>query len=234
MWEQVKQSFLESLNRIAAAVAGLLPGLVAMVLIVALSLVLAVLVRLLFRRFLTGIGFDQLTHRWGITAAAEWPPSRSPTAVVARLGFWTLVVLGIVVGLTALDAALARELALRLLRFLPQVFAAAAIFLVGLAAARFLERAARIGAVNMQIHSARLLSLGVKWMVILLATAMALDHLGLGGAIVAISFGILFGGIVLAGSLAVGLGARETVAKALEKETQKGKTPEGQDAIRHL
>lgn len=236
MWEQVKESFVQSFGRIAAAAAGLVPGVVAMALVLVLSLVLGAAVRLVLRRVLAGIGFDRLVHRWGFTAADDWPPSRTPTAVAARLGFWTILLLGAVVGLTGFDAELSRALALRLLAFLPQVFAAGAIFAVGLVAARFLERNARIGAVNMQLRSARLLGLGVKWLVILLSSAMALDHLGIGGVIVAISFGIAFGGVVLAAALAVGLGARDAVARALERRREGEGHPEdkGEDAVRHL
>ena len=50
------------------------------------------------------------------------------------------------------------------------------------------------------------LSLGVKWLVLVLTAAMVLDHLEVGGNIVELAFGILFGGIVLTLSLAVGLG----------------------------
>jgi hypothetical protein len=51
----------------------------------------------------------------------------------------------------------------------------------------------------------------------LVAIAMALDHLGIGRTILQLAFGILFGGIVLAGALAVGLGARDVVGRALER-----------------
>jgi hypothetical protein len=46
---------------------------------------------------------------------------------------------------------------------------------------------------------------------------MVLDHLQIGGTIVDLAFGILFGGIVLTLSLAVGLGSREIVSRSLEK-----------------
>src|SRR5512137_993329 len=111
MWDQVKESFVQSFGRIAAAAAGLVPGAVAMALVLVVSLVLAALARLVTRRLLAGVGFDRLVHRWGFTAADEWPPSRSPTAVAARLVFWTLLLLGAVVGLTGFDATLARTLA---------------------------------------------------------------------------------------------------------------------------
>jgi hypothetical protein len=42
---------------------------------------------------------------------------------------------------------------------------------------------------------ARLLSVGVKWLAIVLRLAMALDHLRIAPAVVQLAFGILFGGI---------------------------------------
>jgi hypothetical protein len=85
--------------------------------------------------------------------------------------------------------------------------------------ARFLSRSALITAVNLNLHYARLLATGVKWLVLVLTGAMVLDHLDLGGAIVELAFGVLFGGIVLALALAVGLGSRDLVSRSLEKET---------------
>ena len=85
-----------------------------------------------------------------------------------------------------------------------------------------------ISAVNLQIQWARLLSLGVKWLVLVLAGAMALEHLGIGGQIVRLAFGILFGGIVLALALAVGLGSKDMVSRSLER--QAGKSLEEEEA----
>ena len=55
--------------------------------------------------------------------------------------------------------------------------AAAFILFVGIIVSRVLARSVLISAVNMQIQSARLLGLGVKWLVIVLTLAMVLDHL---------------------------------------------------------
>jgi hypothetical protein len=76
-----------------------------------------------------------------------------------------------------------------------------------------------IGAVNLQMQYARFLSLGVKWLVLVLTAAMVLDHLEIGGSIVALAFGILFGGIVLTLALAIGLGSRDLVSRSLERNS---------------
>jgi hypothetical protein len=67
---------------------------------------------------------------------------------------------------------------------------------------------------------ARFLSLGVKWLVLVLTAAMVLDHLEIGGVVVELAFGILFGGIVLTLSLAIGLGSRDLVSRSLEKTAE--------------
>ncbi len=236
MWEQIKSSFDDSLRRVATAIAGLLPRLVALVAILVLTLILASIVRTLIRRLLAGVGFDERLRRWGIVSEAEWPAARSPGLLAARLVFWFVLLAGFLLGLTVFDATVANTIAFQALAYLPRVLAASVIFAVGLVVARFLERNVLISAVNMQIHSARLLSLGVKWLVMILATAMTLEHLGIGGSLIVICFSILFGGIVLALALAVGLGSREVVSKTLEKqigkETDRG--PKAENEVRHL
>ena len=73
---------------------------------------------------------------------------------------------------------------------------------------------------NAQLQYARILSLGVKWLVLVLTAAMVLDHLEVGGNIVGLAFGILFGGIVLTLALAVGLGSRDLVSRSLESHVE--------------
>ncbi len=49
---------------------------------------------------------------------------------------------------------------------------------------------------------------------------MALDHLGIGRNILPLAFGILFGGIVLALALALGLGSKDAVRIVLERQVR--------------
>lgn len=232
MWERIEQVLNQAADRIIGRVAEFLPGVLALLLAVLVAVVLGWIVRFAIRRSLAGIGFDRRLQQWGFVAIAEWSASRSPTQVVARLAYWTVVGLGLLVGVSALDASLTAHLAMRLFSYVPDVAAAGVVLLVGSFAARFLARGVLIGAVNMQIQSARLLSLGVKWLVFVLAGAMALEHLGIGGQIVRVSFAILFGGIVLALALAVGLGSKDMVSRTWER--QQNKSAEAEDPLRHL
>jgi hypothetical protein len=215
MWEQVQQALNQSMIRVLNEFASLVPGVVALVIAVAFSTLVAGVLYFVLRRTLTSLNFDERLTRWGFRIA------QSPSLLAARIAFWGIVLFGFLIGIAAFDSALTSQLVLELFTYVPNVIAAAVVLLVGSVIARFVARSVLIGAVNMNLQYARLFSTGVKWMIIVLAVAMALEHLGIGGSIVHIAFGILFGGIVFALALAVGLGSKELVTRSLEREANR-------------
>lgn len=235
MWEQTKTTFLEALERVVQAVARLLPSVLALLLLLVLSVVLAYLASSAVRRVCTRLEVDRRLREWGMAAPAQ-AGRLGPTRFAARLALWSVVATGFLVGLNVFDSSATSALSLRLLAYGPNVLVALVILVAGVTGSRALERSVLIGAVNMGLHSARLLGLGARWLLVVLASAMALEHLGIGGTILTAAFSILFGGIVLSLSLAIGLGARDVVARSLERfheQTEKRDTPAG-DQMHHL
>lgn len=236
MWEKTTTTFLDALQRLTEALARLVPGLLAMTLVVAVAAVLAGLVLVLVRRICGRLDVDRRLREWGMAAPAA-AGSLEPSRAIARLAAWTVVLLGFIVGLSVLESTAASALATRLIDYVPNAVVGLVILLAGLAGSRALERSILIGAVNMGLPSARLLGLGARWLLVLLASAMALEHLGIGGNVLTTAFAILFGGIVLALSLAVGLGAKDVVARSLDRRIQEQgeqrKTPPP-DRMHHL
>jgi hypothetical protein len=229
MWTQAQQALNQSLIRVLDQLASLIPGVAALMLAVIFSALIGGVLYVALRRVLAGVQFDERLPKWGF----RWSPARSPSLVVARVVFWTVVLIGFLIGVAAFDSALTSRLVLKLFGYLPNVLAAALVLLIGSVLARYLARSVLIGAVNMNLQYARLLSAGVKWMILVLAVAMALEHLAIGGRIVFLAFGILFGGIVLALALAVGLGSKELVSRSLEREASKLPV-ESEEPFRHL
>jgi hypothetical protein len=190
------------------------------------------------RRTLGRLGADRWLREWGLAS----PPAEgrvSPSRVVSRVVAWTVVAFGFLAGLAALDVATTNVLALRALELLPRLLVSLVIFVAGIAISRMVERSVLIGAVNMGFHSARLLGVAARWLVVIFAVALALDNAGIGQRVVPIALGVLFGGIVLAIALAVGLGARELVARSLQRHFPSGPHrledhPPGEDRVQHL
>jgi hypothetical protein len=232
MWEQVHQALLESLHRAVFKVATLLPGVLAFAMALLVSILLGWILAAILRVFLTAMAFDSRVERWGGANPAAWSSSRTPTAWATRVVFWATVVAGLFIGIAAFGASVSSGLSAYVVNYLSRMVTAVLLLIFGTIIARFLSRSVLINGVNMNLEHARLLSLGVKWLVLVFTAAMVLDHLGIARSIVDLGFGILFGGIVLALALAVGLGSRDLVTRSLERDRHKNSTEE--DVVRHF
>ena len=234
MWNQVGGTLSNSMAQALGRFAALLPGILAFLVAVVLFSLIGWLLAWVVRRVLIALHFDDRLGR-GTEAVTEWSPRQTPAGLAARLVFWVFVVIGIGVGADAFGASSHSKIAEGLLAYLPRLIGAGVILLVGNIVARFLSRGVLIGAVNMNLQYARLLSLGIKWLVLVLTAAMALDHLEIGQQVVDLAFGILFGGIVLSLALSVGLGSRELVSRSIERETSRAAAPaQEEEQLRHF
>jgi hypothetical protein len=234
MREHVKQALDQSTARFLTAVTQLLPGLVALIVALLISVVLAWILAIVVRRLLVSLRFDERLVRWGVPSPAEWSPMKSPSILVSRFVAALVIMTGLLIGVSAFDAELTSLFVHSVFAYLPNIVGAMLVLLLGNIIARFLARSVLIGAVNMNFQYGRLLSVGVKWLVIVLAVAMALEHLRIGSGIVELAFGILFGGIVLALALAVAFNSKELVAKSLERDPAKTPAETIEDPLRHL
>jgi len=233
MWEQVKQALVQSTLHFLTRFAGMLPGLVALILAVLVSIVIALILASVVGRLLTRMRFGEKLVQWGFSSP-EKSSAQTPPLVVSRVIAGLVILAGFLIGITAFDADWTSQLARTALGYIPNILAAGLVFLVGVIVAHYIGRSVLIGAVNMNLQYARLLSMGVKWLVVVLALAMALEHLKIAPRVVELAFGILFGGIVLALSLAVGLGSKELVMKSLAGETKKPSSEALEDPLHHL
>jgi hypothetical protein len=232
MEQQILNSLRQSIYRIVLVLVHFLPGVIALLLALVLFTLVGLALSSLVRRILSVLRFDermaaretpQADSPLGLWSPTAWSPSNSPTLLAARIVLWGFVLLGITVGISAFDASYSADsqYAHFLLPYVAHMTGAVLILLAGSLLARFLARSVLIGAVNAQLQYARLLSLGIKWLVLTFTAAMVLEHLQIGGGVVELAFGILFGGIVLTLSLSIGLGSRDLVSRSIERTMER-------------
>ena len=234
MWQQVKDALQQSTTHFLTRFATLLPGLAALIVALFLSVILAWILAMTTRRILGSLRFDERLAQWGFASLADWSPMQSPTRLISRSIAALVVLVGFLIGIAAFNFEWTFLFVQNIFAYIPNVLAAFLVLLVGNVIARFLGRSVLIGAVNLNLQYARLLSVGVKWLVIVLAFAMALEHLRIAPGIVKLAFGILFGGIVFGLALAVGLGSKEFITKSLERDLPKAPGETVEDPLRHL
>jgi hypothetical protein len=230
MGQQIEFALRQSMHRVVVMLVSFLPGLLAFLLAVVVMTLIGALFAVILRKALSSMHFDErLASRQApgaLTNVSEWSPANSPTLLISRAVLWLCLLAGVAIGLTAFNASFSEtnNVSLFFLPYVTHIVGAALLVIGGTLLARFLARSVLIGAVNAQLQYARFLSLGIKWLVLVLTAAMALDHLGIGGSVIELAFGILFGGIVLTLALAIGLGSRDLVSRSIEKTIDKPST----------
>ena len=212
----------------------ILPGVLAMVILVVVGLALGWLARGVVTRVARAVGFDRHTERWGLGASMRRAGIlRSPAETLGMLCSWAVFVLFASLGIDMLADSGSRTGTAFLISFLPPLFAAMLIVLVGWLIANFVGQGILIAAVNAGLPEARLLARAAHWGVLLFAVATALTHLGIGKEMVLVAFGITFGGLVLALALAFGLGGRVIAAELLTRRLRRDAPPD-RERLTHL
>jgi hypothetical protein len=213
----VLQSLDQTFGRFFSMLQQFLPHLLAMLIIVLAGWLVAIILKIIARRLFALARINTLSEGSGITQIlkkADLPP---PLDLLSQLVFWVVWISFILLGLDTLGIPELHLQISRLFLFLPQIFVALIVLFVGLLAANFFSRAALLAAVNANLPSARLVSGFVRFIIILLTIAMALEQLALAERTVLITFTITFGAIMLSLAIAFGVGGRTVAQTMLER-----------------
>ncbi|OGW25560.1 MAG: hypothetical protein A2X59_01075 [Nitrospirae bacterium GWC2_42_7] len=210
-----------------------LPLFFSALLIFVLGLVVGLLLKWIFARFFRAVGIDRLSERSGtVELLKKGGMQDSVSGILAKMIGWITIIMFTVISMRTLEIPAVENLLESLLLYLPNVFVAILIILTGYFLANFFGRTALIASVNAGLKLSGLVGRLVKLSIYLLAVTMALEQLGIGRGTIVIAFAIIFGGVVLALSLAFGLGGRDIAKEYLEQKL-KGEE-EKKDEFNHL
>jgi hypothetical protein len=125
--------------------------------------------------------------------------------------------LGLLIAFNSLGLDYATDLVRSVVLFVPRLFVALLVLVLGAYFARFVGNALRGYCAAQGIGDADLLGRLAQYAVLLFVVLTALDQLDLGGALLQTTFLIAFAGVVLALAIAFGLGGRDWAAALLER-----------------
>jgi len=229
------EKLMRALDTFFEAVMQFLPGLLAALLIFAMGLVFAWLLRVIVRRILVVARFDRFCDSWGASQILGQADVRTtPSALAGASLFWIVLLSFVMAGLSALEVGVISQLITQFFLYLPRLFAALLILLAGFLLANFLSRAALLAAVNAHVPSPRGISLVVKLLIAILSFAMALEQLQIAKSIVLAAFIITFGAVMLGLAIAFGVGGKDVARQILERQLKQREETRRDDELSHL
>jgi len=197
----------------------LAPRLLASITVMLIGVVFAYLVKRLVIFILRIANFDVLSYRIGLTSiiSKAWY-DQTPAYIFGRIAYWLILFVHLLLAVSVLHIESLNRMASAVVFYIPLTVIAVVILLAGYVISRFVGRAVLITMVNWQYGSANLIAFLIRTIIMVFFAAIAVEYLGVGRGIIVTTFAIILGGIVLALSIAFGLGGKDIAKEILEKK----------------
>lgn len=218
MWEMIVSELTQAFQQMARDIAHYLPRLFVTLIIALIGWVIAYLLKVAVRSLLRFTKFSKLSENAGATRLLHQAALPSSTELASRFVFWVAWVGFVLLGVNVLGIAALQEYISRFFLFLPRLFVALVILFFGLVAASFFSRAALLAAVNANFRSSRMLSIAVRFIIVVFTLSMAFEVVGVAEQTMLIAFATVFGAAMLGLAIAFGLGGQDLARKFLEKK----------------
>jgi len=223
---------LEPIRGFLQELVNFLPRLLSSLVLVLCGLVLAWLLKTVCIWVFRSLQADSLSEKVGLGPALMKLGIKDPLSrLTGRVVYWLVLISFLIIALNALAVPTVEDLLSRFFLYLPNVIVAVLILTLGYLVGNFLGRASLIALVNADVSIASFLGRFVRITVYIIATTMALELLGIGKDTVLVAFAIVFGGIVLALSIAFGIGGHKAAGEYIERKLREEKE---KDDLTHL
>jgi len=206
----IGDSLLQLLNQVLLYV----PKVISAAIILIIGYIIARIVRGLVTKGLRLVHFDQVADRAGITAMLQRAGTKMDGArLLGTIAFWWIFLMFIVNALDALALPTITAYLGLLLGYIPRLFVAFLIVVVGALIANVVAGAVRGATAETGTTTSGLLGTLARWFILLFALLTAVTELDIAQSMIFILFASAVGMVALAGGLAFGLGGRETAGQ---------------------
>jgi len=135
--------------------------------------------------------------------------------IVSSFVKWVMYIMLIIMASDVLNLKIISEEIGHLFSYLPQLFASLVIFVLGLVFANFIKKGIRSFFESMDLSGAKIISQVVFFLILVFVGITALNQAGIDTEIITQNLTMILGALLVAFSLAFGLGAKEMVSDLL-------------------
>jgi hypothetical protein len=189
------------------------------VFIMIIGLIISWLVKKFLSKILIWFRFDKWAQETGITIFLEKGGVQTlPSLILSKIIYWIFIVFFLSVGLNIAGISQFSEYASRIAAAIPIIIVSLVIVIVGIIFSNFIGKAIYLGCENARIQYGEFIAKGVRILLIVIIFGIVFEYISPGNTIVTASFLIVFGGIVLVLSLALGIGLSSVVGDLIREK----------------
>jgi hypothetical protein len=208
---------LDAFGKAIAVLFAFIPALIGALVILVIGWIVAAIVKALLVRVLRAVHFDQAMDHAGVgTLMRRGGVHADAAGLLATVVFWFIFLIFVVAAANAINVPAITSILNAIVLWLPQLFVALLVVIVGMLLARVVGDIVRDALRGAGMGGAQLLAGIARAAIIAFAAIIALNQIGVGAAIVQELFAAVVFGLALAMALAFGLGGRDTAKRIVD------------------
>jgi len=207
-------------------------NVIVMVIVMVGGLIISWFIKKLLGRLLILFRFDKWAQDVGIANLLQKGGVKTlPSIVLSKIVYWVFIVLFLSFGLNFIGISQFSEYASKISTTLPYIIVSLVIVIIGIIFSNFISRVIFMTCENANIKYGDIIAKGVRIFLIIITFGMVFEYIGIGNTIITISFLIIFGGIIMTLSLALGIGLSNVVGDLIRErlKTRGEKKKEGNE-----
>ena len=211
-----KDLTLNSFNEIGNSIMKALPNILGALIILIVGWLITKLVVFVLKRVLGFIKVDKLTNTINEkNIFGKTDLKFNISKVVVGFVKWIMYLVFLIVAADIMNWTIVSEEIGNLLRYLPKLFSAIALFMVGMYIANFVKSAIKGLFDSFDLNGSKIISTLVFYIIAIIITITALNQAGIDTKIITNNLTIILGAFLAAIALAFGLGSREIIGDLL-------------------
>lgn len=210
--------------RVAEQLGALFPKIVGFIIIVIIGWLLSKLFAFIIKKLLLLVRLNVVSEKAGIEDfLKKGGIKKSSVDILSTVTYWFFLLITFIVAFNAAGLAVVSDLLNTILFYIPNVFVALVVVLIGFYIAKLLSASVKVFAVNLGITRPDIAAKAANYLVLFFVFVIALEQLGISRQIVTSAFSIALGAIGLGAAIAIGLGSKDIVADWWKKSRLKKK-----------
>ncbi|OGD62486.1 hypothetical protein A2160_00185 [Candidatus Beckwithbacteria bacterium RBG_13_42_9] len=213
-----QNAFVTVSSDVLASVIAFLPNLLASLIVFLLGLILAGWLRALVVKLLGAVQLSTLVQKTGFNQFLEKAEVKLKLEeILGGVVKWLVILIFSVTAINILGLSTVSAVLQTVLGYIPRVFSAVLVLTVGVLVAGLVESVVKGALGQIDIKASRLLGKISSWLVGIFATLAAINELGIAQSLINTLFIGFVAMLALGFGLAIGLGAKDTVAEVLDE-----------------
>jgi len=212
-WRQVS---IESLTALGEQIMRILPGILAAVLLLLVGWLLAKIVSRVISRLFRLLHFDRLAGRIN---EMKWMQKSEfkvvPSKIIGKFVYWVILVLFIITATDTLGWSAVSQAFNQLITYLPQLFSAIIIFVVGFYLANLIRDFIKTTLQSFEVASASALGEIAFYILMAIVAVTALEQAGVETSLLTSNITLIIGSVLLAFAVAFAISSRDVFRNIL-------------------